>query len=117
MEHWIEKYFEELFTYPGVETIFDSRQELLFDDVLIFHGYRGAVNAHRDYTLLNCITGHTHVGGTSFRRIRGQVLWELKTGYAGDPEAKGLTYTPQKTTHWTHGFGYVWAWGPQFIPA
>lgn len=117
LEHWIEKIFKQLFAFDGVETIFDPRQEILIEDVLIFHGYRSGEHAHRDYTLLNCMTGHTHIGAVGFRRIRGQVLWELKSGYAGDPEAKGLTYTPQKTTHWTHGFSYVWPWGPQFITA
>jgi hypothetical protein len=43
------------------------------------------------------------------------VLFELNSGLAGDPEAKGLTYTPQKITVWTPGFGAINKYGPQFV--
>lgn len=116
-EDWIEEKLKELFTFDGVRTIYDHREEVLVGDVAIFHGYRSQLGAHRDYTLYNCINGHTHRGGTVFRQIRGQVLWELNSGYAGDPEAKGLSYTPQKIVEWTPGFAYLDSHGPRFIPA
>lgn len=115
-EDWIKERLTKLFTFQGVNIIFDPREEVILGDICIFHGYRSGLGQHRDYTLLNCINGHTHVGGTVFRRIRGQTLWELNSGLAGDPEAKGLTYTPQKITHWTPGFGVVDKNGPRFIP-
>lgn len=115
-EDWIEKAVKDLMTFDGVHTIYDTREELIIGDIAVFHGYRGQVGAHRDYTQMNCITGHVHRGNVSYRQIGGRTLWELHTGFAGDPEGKGLTYTPQKISTWTHGFGFVWPWGPQFIP-
>lgn len=114
-EDWISEKMKELFTFPGVKTVFDPREEFIIGNIAIFHGYRSQLGSHRDYTLLNVITGHTHRGGVVFRKIRNETLWELNCGYAGDPEAKGLTYTPQRITEWTHGFGIVNKYGPQFI--
>lgn len=114
-EEWIKERMEKMFTFDGVKTIFDVREEYMIGDIAIFHGYRSKLGEHRDYTLYNTINGHTHVGGSVFRKIRGQVLWELNSGLAGDPEAKGLTYTPQKISNWTPGFGAVDKKGPRFI--
>lgn len=115
-EDWIEEMVKKSFTFTGVKTVFDPREELMIGDIAVFHGYRSQLGQHRDYTLFNCINGHSHSGGVAYRQIRGQVLWELNSGYAGDPEAKGLTYTPQKITHWTPGFGEVDSMGARFIP-
>lgn len=114
-EDWIRERMNKLFTFDNVRTIFDVREELMLGDIAIFHGYRSKLGEHRDYTLYNAVNGHTHVGGCAFRRIRGQTLWELNSGLAGDPEAKGLTYTPQKISNWTSGFGAVTKLGPMFI--
>lgn len=116
MEHWIENYFEQLLTFDGVETNFDIRHEIEIAGILIFHGYRSQLGAHRDYTLRNCVNGHTHRGGAVFRQVRGEVIWELNSGVAGDPMSKGLSYTPQKITDWTPGFGAIDRYGPRFIP-
>jgi len=116
-EDWISKMLKEHMTFPGVELIFDSREELrLPGEVMVHHGYRSRLGEHRDFTLTNMVCGHQHVGGVVFKQIKGRVLWELNCGLAGDPFAKGLTYTPQKTTHWTLGFGYLDEHGPRFIP-
>ena len=115
-EDWIIEKLQSLFTFEGVRTVFDPREEVILGDIAIFHGYRTGIGAHRDFTLMSCINGHTHKGGAVFRNIRGHVLWELNSGYAGDPLAKGLTYTPQKIIDWTPGFGAVDHWGPRFIP-
>jgi len=114
-EDWIAEKLKSLFSFTDVKTIFDPREELEIGNILVFHGYRSKLGDHRDYTLMNTINGHTHQGGVSFRRIRGQTLWELNSGLAGDPEAKGLTYTPQRITNWTPGFGAVDCHGPRFI--
>jgi predicted phosphodiesterase len=116
-EDWLKKAIAEEFTFEGVETIFDPRQEYIIGNIAIFHGYRSKLGDHRDYTAYNCIVGHTHRGGTVFRNIRNEVLWELNSGLAGDPLQKGLTYTPQKINEWTQGFGWVDENGPRFIPA
>lgn len=114
-EDWIAQGLKEDFTFDGVTTIFDSRQEVIIGDIAIFHGYRSRLGEHRDFTMMNSINGHTHKGGVVFRRIRGQTLWELNSGLAGNPLAKGLTYTPQRISDWTPGFGEVSETGPRFI--
>jgi predicted phosphodiesterase len=105
MEHWIQRYFEDLFTFEGVQTIFDVRQELIVGDALVFHGHRSRLGAHRDFTLWNCVNGHTHKGGVVFRNVSGLSAVAL-----------GLTYTAQKYVDWTHGFGARDEDGPRFIP-
>lgn len=115
-EDWIRERMSKIFSFEGVQTILDPRQEVVLnDDIAIFHGYRSQLGSHRDYTLFNCIVGHTHQPGVVFKQIRGQALWELNSGFAGDPEAKGLSYTPQKITHWVSSFGYVDNLGPRVI--
>lgn len=116
-EDWIVEAMTKAFSFDGVETVMDARKEYEIGDILVFHGYRSQLGAHRDYTLFNTINGHTHRGGAVFRHIRGQTIWELNSGLAGDPTGKGLTYTPQKIVEWTPGFGIVDQHGPRFIPA
>lgn len=114
-EDWVKEKLKELFSYQGVKTIFDVREELIIGNIAVLHGYRTKLGDHRDYMLMNSINGHSHVGGVVFRQIKGQTLWELNSGFAGDPTAKGLTYTTQKMSNWTAGFGAVNKYGPQFI--
>lgn len=116
-EDWIEQMMKTLFTFENVTTFFDHRQELILPgNIMVHHGYRSKLGDHRDYTRMNSIVGHTHLGGAVFRQILGTILWELNSGVAGDPESKALSYTPQKITHWTSGFGWVDKYGPRFIP-
>lgn len=114
-EDWIKERLHKMFSFEGVTTIYDAREELILGNIAIFHGYRSKLGEHRDYILMNTINGHTHVGGVSYRKIRGATLWEMNSGLSGDPEAKVLTYTPQKITHWTPGFGAVDKLGARFI--
>ena len=114
-EDWVNDYFKKLFTFDGVETIFNARQELQINDDLIFHGYRSKLGDHRDYTHMNCHNGHSHVGGTVFRRIKGVTIFECNSGVAGDIESKALSYTPQQVTHQTPGFSFRDKYGPRFV--
>ena len=116
-EDWIKEKMKQLFTYDGVETIFDFRQELHIGSIVIHHGFKSGLGAHRDHNLQNSISGHTHKPGVVYRTVRGSAIWELNTGYAGDPLAKGLTYTATKITDWVQGFGIVDENGPRFIMA
>lgn len=115
-EDWVQEHFKKLFSFDGVTTIFDYRQELIINDIAIFHGYRSKLGDHRDYTHMKCMIGHTHNGGVVFRQINRKVIWELNSGTAGDIESKALSYTAQKMTHQTKGFSYVDEYGPRFIP-
>lgn len=114
-EDWVEKMLRELFSFPGVETIHDQRQELILGNIVIHHGYRSKLGDHRDYTLQNSIVGHTHLAGVVYRQLRGEVIFEMNCGLAGDPLSKGLSYTPQKITHWTSSFSMTDLDGPRVI--
>lgn len=117
-EDWVSEKLAQLFTFPNVKTIHDPREEMFLNDTtIVFHGYRSKLGDHRDYTLLSCINGHTHVGGVVWRRLRNELIFEANSGIAGDPTSKGLTYTPQKITHWTPGFLGLESDAPKFIPA
>lgn len=118
-EDWIEQYLKNLFTFDGVKTVFDPREELfLRDDIIVLHGYRSKLGQHRDFALMSCFTGHTHRGGVVWRSLAdGRQIFECNSGVAGDPESKGLTYTAQKIHDWTPGFAIMCELGPMFVPA
>jgi hypothetical protein len=117
MEKWAEKMLAESMTFEGVKTLHDPREELkLPGNVDVIHGYLGRLGDHRNYTLTNVVHGHTHTGGVVFRQVAGRVLWELDCGLAGDMESKALSYTPQKSTKHTLGWGFLDEYGPRFIP-
>lgn len=113
-EHWIEKYFRELFTFEGVETIFDTREELDLDGILFTHGFLGA-GSHKDYYLKNVIHGHDHKLYVQHRRIHGESIFEMSCGFLGDVEAKALSYTSSKLANFQLGFGWVDQWGARTI--
>lgn len=116
MEHWVEKYFQELMSFEGVETLLNSREEYKIEDILIIHGYSSKLGDHRDHYLNSIIVGHSHTGGVSFRQVNGKILFELNVGYVADQFAKGLSYTPTRTVKWTLGNGWIDQYGPRFIP-
>lgn len=119
-EDEIAEALERDFTFDGVKTILDPREELYLDDICYLHGYLMPMGAHALFNLKNFVGGHTHRGGTFFLPKDGHelpMIWELNAGYVADPFAKGLAYTMQKrATRWTHGFGIVDDLGPRFIP-
>lgn len=115
VEHWIKKIFKELFSFDDVTTYFDPREELIIGDTVIHHGYRSKLGDHRDDLLMNVIVGHTHLAGVVYRSQRGKVIWEMNCGLAGNPEAKGLSYTSQRMVKWTPAFGVVNKYGPQVV--
>lgn len=115
-EHIVEKHLKEIMTFDNVETIYDSREEYEASGILFHHGFLSGLGKHRDYTHSNIVVGHTHKGGVSYRRIKGQTLWELNAGFLGDPEAKALSYTAlKKNTDYTLGWGWIDKYGPRFI--
>lgn len=116
MEHWIDKYFKDIYTFDGVHTVIDPREEYFIEDIAFHHGYRSKLGDHRDYMKMNFVGGHTHRGGVVFRNIKNEILWELNCGLAGDPTTKGLSYTSQKMNDWTLGFAAIDEYGPRFIP-
>lgn len=116
MEHWIEKYFHDLYTFDDVKTVIDPREEFIIEDIAFHHGYRSKLGDHRDYIHMNFVGGHTHRGGVVYKNIKNNILWELNAGLAGDPTSKGLSYTNQRMNDWTIGFASIDEYGPRFIP-
>lgn len=114
-ENWIQKIMQQLFSFDGVKTLFDFREELILNGVMFHHGYLSKLGDHRDYVLQDIVVGHTHRAGIVYRHFRGRTFFEMNNGLAGDPEAKGLTYTPQKSVHWTPAFSEIEEDGPRVI--
>lgn len=114
LEHVID--IDKYLTFEGVELIKDPREELVIGDVVFTHGWLSQLGAHRDYLMRNVSVGHSHTGGVSYKKVSGKVLWELNAGYLGDPNSKALSYTPTRSTRWTHGLGVIDEFGPRFIP-
>lgn len=115
VEHWLEKYLQDYFTFDGVETIFDMRSDLEIAGIVFTHGFLGSEGKHRDYYLKNVVIGHLHKGWVQYRRFHDRTYWELCAGFLGDPNAKGLTYTPSKASNYQLGFGYIDQYGPRFV--
>jgi predicted phosphodiesterase len=114
-EHIIEAHLKKIMTFDNVETIYDSREEYECCGILFHHGVYSNLGQHRDHALQNMVVGHTHRGGVSYRRIRGETLWELNAGFIGDPESKVFSYTAfKKTNNYTLGWGYIDKYGPRF---
>lgn len=111
---------QELYTFPNVKTVFDTREELIIDDVWFHHGHFSKLGAHAEYNHNNTVVGHSHRGGTMFFPLNGHAqkqIWEGNAGYLADPFSPGLSYTMQKrATRWTHGYMIVDWEGPKFIP-
>lgn len=114
-EHIVVKHMKQIMTFDGVTTIHDHRQEYIVEGIEFLHGYRSKLGDHRDFAMMNAVCGHIHRGGVSYRRVKGQTLWELNAGFVGDPESKALGYTSQKIADYTLGFGWIDELGPRFI--
>ena len=121
-EDVFKEMFLNWFRFDGVELITDPRQELIINEVGIFHGHRTNLGDHMNHLLMCVAVGHTHLGGTVFRNLfdantgQNRIIYELNVGYMGNPESKVFGYTPQKITKSTRGWGYIDKWGPRFIP-
>jgi len=113
-EHWIEKYMLELFSFDGVKTIMDTREELEIAGILFTHGFLGK-GAHKDYYIKNVVHGHDHKLYVDTRRIHGQNVFEMSCGFLGDVESKALSYTSSKSANYQIGFGYIDEYGPRVI--
>lgn len=114
-EDWVTEGIKKLFTFEGVETNHSPRQELTIGGIIIHHGFKSTLGEHRDHYLQNTISSHTHRPGVVYKTVRENPIWELNTGYAGDPKAKGLTYTATRTVAWVNSFGVVDSEGPRVI--
>lgn len=115
LEHVVERHLNSIMTFDGVKLISDHREEYIFNDVAVIHGHYSRLGQHRDYSLMNTIHGHTHKMGIVYRRVQNKVIWELDVGFVGDYESKVFSYTAQKMTADTQGFGWIDEYGPRAI--
>lgn len=113
-----QQWARELFTFDGVETLYDSREELFIDDVCYQHGFRSKLGDHARYNQMSTVCGHSHVGGVVFYRNRKGIYYEMNCGWIGNERAHPFAYGPQKVLgNWTRGLGMIDHSGPRFIPA
>jgi len=123
LEVFLRRGIAPYYDFEGVTLIEDDRQELLIDgETVVIHGYITKLGGHLEMNTRNVVHGHSHRGGVFFRNVPlgaapyGKTVWELDVGFIGDPETKAFSYTAQKVTKWTRGFGYLDQDGPRFIP-
>jgi metallophosphoesterase superfamily enzyme len=117
LESLVAQSIEKLYDFEGVTTVKDYREELIIQNIMFHHGYMSRHGQQRDYVMQNLVSGHTHRGAVLYRPLKDKTIWHLDCGFVGDPESKALSYTPQKTTNWTLGWGWIDEYGPRFIPA
>ncbi len=111
----------ELYTFPGVKTVHDSREELILNvngqRVAFQHGHRSRLGDHARYNQLATVCGHSHTGGAVFLRGRYRTFWELNAGFLGDVDSPAFGYHAQKRVHTTTlGVGLIDELGPRFCP-
>lgn len=112
---FVERGLVDHYSFDGVETYMDPREELIIDGINITHGHRKHGD-HMTECMRSTILGHTHIGGTVFQKLRNELMWELNCGFAADVMHEALKYTPKSYVKWTLGFGVVDELGPRFIP-
>lgn len=117
LEGLLQSSIDKLYEFEGVTTIHDYREELLIQEIMFHHGYMSRHGQQRDFVMSNLVSGHTHRGAVTYRPLKHKTLWHLDCGFVGDAESKALSYTPQKTTNWTLGWGFIDRYGPRFIPS
>lgn len=117
LEGLLSASIEKLYEFEGVTTIKDYREELIIQGVMFHHGYMSRHGQHRDFVMQNLCTGHTHRGAVVYRALKDRTIWHLDAGFVGDAESKALSYTNQKLSGWSLGWGWIDEYGPRFIPA
>lgn len=114
-EDMVERVHER-YTFDGVKTIYDPREELDLDGVRFIHGYLSKLGDHAIYNQMPVVCGHTHRGGVAYIPMKEKISFELNAGYLGDASHPALSYTAQKrATKWTLGFGLIDQDGPRFV--
>lgn len=117
LEPLVGRSMRELFTFAGVKTIEDPREELVIEGVIVQHGHRSRLGEHSRYNQNSTICGHSHTGGVNFQRNIKGVYWELNAGLLGDVNSKVFSYTAQRKIHTcTLGLALVDTDGPRFVP-
>jgi len=97
---------EKFYTFEGVNYI-EHDKEFEFLNMNFLHGYGTRPGQHMNDTLKCTAVGHSHTGGTVFRKTSWGIIWELNCGYAGDETSKVFGYKALKCSKWTNGLGVI----------
>lgn len=108
IDHFVD--YTSLWEFHKVETIHDTHQELIIDNILFTHGHKNKIGAHlKDYQYMhNVVCGHLHQGGIVYERVgaptKPRVIWEAGAGYLANPFDQELKYrTSNKFFKWSRG--------------
>jgi UDP-2,3-diacylglucosamine pyrophosphatase LpxH len=107
--------FSKWFTFDGVRTQFDIREELILDGIAYIHGYKSKLGEHMEFMRRPVVCGHSHRPGLYYKNYGDATLFEMNVGFLGDPESKALSYTPQRHSHWSHAVGAIDEHGPRLV--
>jgi hypothetical protein len=114
-EHIANDWFRRFMTFDGVETVFDPKQEFIYDGVCYMHGFR-KFGEHAIYNQMNTVTGHLHRGAVQWNENINGSYFELNAGFLGDKDSAALKYKSQnRITKMTLGFGIIDKLGPRFV--
>lgn len=122
--HILEKGMKGFWEFDGVQTIVDSKEDLIIDGVLYTHGHFSFGDHIKKYRM-PVVCGHLHKGAVIFERIsipRGnrldhKIIWEANAGFLGDPMALPLRYRQMKRIYpYTLGLFHLDEYGPRFVP-
>lgn len=115
----LEGFFNDdrIYTFPGVETYYDSKEEVILDGIYFQHGHYSKPLQHLNYNLHSTVFGHLHKSWIFFKPIRGEMLFEMCVGYMADEHVIPLKYRKQNNiNNWTLGFADIIDGIPRFIP-
>lgn len=120
-EQAVDEYTEKMFSFDGVKTLEDDRSELVINNILFLHGYLSNLGDHLKQNRMSTVVGHTHRGGAFYLRHQDETLFELNCGHIADDTKLPFSYTAQRTTFWTAGFGCIEELkggivAPRFVP-
>ncbi len=97
--------------FPKVETINDTKDELIIDGIVFIHGFRTKHGAHLpDYDYLHVTHAHTHRANIHAQRTgklsRAKTAISMDVGYLANPFSEGLLYRASRRFFtWTHAVG------------
>lgn len=119
IESLVKQPLKDMYTFPGVKTMFDSRQEVQIEDLLFHHGYLSQLGAHVKKYNKSIIVGHSHTAGVHYHKHNNKTIFEFNVGFLADKKALPLNYGDSKLKTWTTGIGYVkkvsGKWLPMFV--
>lgn len=107
---------EHLWKFKGVNTHYDVRKPLIIKDVAFTHGHKTKLGDTARLYGMPTVLGHSHRGGCiPVMGQKGKIIWELNAGYLANPDSKIMTYTKDRWTGWTLGYGIIDHLGPRFV--